>query len=182
MNAESLHLLKYPIGKYQPTQTPSPAVFEDWIATLEHLPATVRSLTSGLTARELEFRYRPDGWTIQQVVHHLADSHMNCLIRFKLALTEDAPTIKPYMEDRWANQTDEIDEPIESSLLILQGVHSRLVRLLRSLGPEELKRTFVHPEHGKSFTLVETIGLYAWHCRHHTAHIRQALENKGTFM
>ena len=161
MNQESLTQLKYSIGKYRPNQTPSPEEFNEWLTALEQLPHQVRALTAGLSTAELLYHYRPDGWTIRQVVHHLADSHMNSLIRFKLALTEDAPVIKPYREDRWAIQPDEVDEPIESSLLILQGVHSRLVRLLRSLSADDLRRTFVHPEHGKTFTLVETLGLYA---------------------
>jgi len=181
MTPETLSQLKYPIGKYRPNRTPTPEEMNDWITTLEHLPNEVQALSSNLTVMELNYPYRPDGWTIRQVVHHLADSHMNTLIRFKLALTEDAPTIKPYMEDRWAQLTDSMEEPIASSVCILQGVHSRLIRLIRSLNTNDLQRTFIHPEHGKSFTLVEIVGLYAWHSRHHLAHMHQALKNKGTF-
>ena len=137
-------------------------------------------LVKDLSPLELDYIYRPGGWTIKQVVHHCADSHMNSLIRFKLALTEDLPTIKPYFEERWAELAD-YHNPISDSLIILQGVHNRWVTLLKSLDQEQLKRDFIHPEHQKRFTLKETMALYAWHCQHHLAHIEQALEFKNVF-
>ena len=134
-----------------------------------------------LSVEELNLPYRPDGWTIKQVVHHCADSHMNSLIRFKLALTEDQPTIRPYFEDRWATLVDSLSDDITPAIGLLTHLHTKWVQVLRALTPEDLKRTFVHPEHGTVFTLEDTIGSYAWHCAHHSAHIRQALQYRGNF-
>ena len=144
------------------------------------MPERIESVTKNLSDEEINYKYRPNGWTIRQVVHHCADSHMNCIIRFKLALTEKRPTIKPYFEDRFAKLTDYL-EPMDSSIFILKGVHEKLAVLLKSFNKEDLKREFIHPEHGKHFSLEETIGVYAWHSNHHFAHIEQALRYKDTF-
>lgn len=174
-----LDSLKYPIGKFdQPTTITSDHI-QQWIQDIAQFPNEVEQLTQSLTPTQLNWQYRPNGWTIKQVVHHCADSHMNSLIRFKLALTEDHPSIRPYWEDRWAELTDSLDEDLTDVFLLLKGLHSKWVKLLNSLTPEQLERTFVHPEHGRIFSVQENIGIYAWHSNHHLAHIRLALTCKG---
>ena len=170
--------LKYPIGKFSKWKNIGDAVLEQWINDIESFPDKLDELTRNLTAEQLQLRYRPDGWTIKQVVHHCADSHMNSLIRFKLALTEDEPTIRPYFEDRWANLVDAQDDDIRYSVGLLKALHSKWILLLRSLDEADLNREFIHPEHDKRFTLRENISIYAWHGEHHLAHIRQALDNE----
>ena len=167
--------LKYPIGKFRKPENIDTATIKQWIKEIEDFPAALEALTKGLTNEQLQLRYRPGGWTISQVVHHCADSHINSIIRFKLALTEDAPTIRPYFEDRWAELPDGSDAHIADSMAMLKGVHRRWARLLHSLNDEQLNRTFTHPEHGKSFSLKENIGIYAWHGQHHLGHVRLAL-------
>lgn len=162
--------LRYPIGKFtynEPLNEEQRRIFVEQIA---ETPANLRAAIKGLSEEQLETPYRPDGWTVRQVVHHVPESHMNSYIRFKLALTEDDPTIKPYAEDRWAQTPDVRATPLEVSLTLLESLHDRWVRLLRLLGPQEWKRTFRHPELG-SMTLEKTLALYAWHGRHHVAHI-----------
>lgn len=181
MESETLEQLKYPIGPFRRPKTINPETLQSWIESIGAFPQKVEDLTGVLSKEELNWRYRPDGWTIKQVVHHCADSHMNAIIRFKLALTEDTPSIKPYLEDRWANLTDSLDDDISYSIMLLKGLHYRWAYMLRSLGKEKLKRTFYHPENRRESNLEETIGLYAWHCEHHLAHIRQALEHRGSF-
>ncbi len=180
MTTPSLDQLRFPIGEFEKPNTITPNHIDEWINTIENFPKRIKAITSGLSEEELNYRYRPDGWTIKQVVHHCADSHINSIIRFKLALTEDSPTIRPYFEDRWANLVD-YSHDIQLSITILEGVHAKLGILLRRLNSEELKREFIHPEHGKRFSLEETIGVYAWHSNHHYAHIEQALKHKGQF-
>ncbi|MES2559478.1 MAG: putative metal-dependent hydrolase [Bacteroidota bacterium] len=175
MNIETL---KFPIGKYSKPATITPALLTEWIATLAALPSSLSNEVTNLTNEQLDTHYRPDGWTIRQVVHHLADSHMNAFIRFKLALTEETPTVKPYLEASWAELPDS-SMPIESSLQIITGIHARWVNLLRTFSDEDLSRTFIHPEHGKIFRLDEIIGLYAWHSNHHLAHITTLKERNG---
>jgi uncharacterized damage-inducible protein DinB len=164
--------LRYPIGKfsYDPSiNEQQKRVFLDEIA---ETPQRLRAAVKGLSDAQLETPYRPDGWTVRQVVHHVPDSHLNSYVRFKLALTEDEPTIKTYAEDRWAELADTKATPVEVSLTMLDSLHDRWVRLLRSLTPEEWKRTFRHPELG-AMTLEKTLALYAWHGRHHVAHITE---------
>jgi uncharacterized damage-inducible protein DinB len=132
----------------------------------------LRAAVRGLSETQLDTEYRPGGWTVRQVVHHMPDSHLNSYVRFKLALTEDEPTIKPYAEDRWAELADSKATPVEVSLTLLDSLHDRWVRLLRPLGEEEWKRTFRHPSLGP-MTLEKTLALYAWHGRHHVAHITE---------
>ena len=176
----SIESLKYPIGQFEKPEHISKTQILNWISEIEKFPNRVEELTKDLSADELAYIYRPEGWTIRQVVHHCADSHINSITRFKLALTEDSPTIRPYFEDRWATLVD-YNEPLESALQILKGVHKKLGVLLKSIKEEELKREFIHPEHGKRFSIEETIGVYAWHSNHHLAHIKQALKFKGVF-
>ncbi|MFZ9846607.1 MAG: YfiT family bacillithiol transferase, partial [Flavobacteriales bacterium] len=123
--------------------------------------------------------YREMGWTIRQVVHHCADSHMNSLTRFKLTLTEDKPVVKPYWEDRWAELVDSKSMPISPSVQMLEGIHARWTVLLNSLSEQDLVKSFIHPEHGKEFRVDENIGVYAWHCNHHLAHITELKKRKN---
>jgi hypothetical protein len=181
MNKINLEKLKFPIGKCPKTDNVSINDLENWIKTIEDFPFKIKNLTSNLTIEELNWIYRPQGWNIKQVVHHCADSHVNSIIRFKLALTEDNPTIKPYEEQLWAELVDGNSNTILSSLQIIEGVHSRWVLLLKSLDSTALKRQFFHPTNLKISSLEETIGVYAWHCNHHLAHIEQALLYKGQF-
>jgi len=163
--------LKFPIGKHIAPPVLTPELLNSYIQDIESFPQRLKQEVQGLNDQQLDTLYRPDGWSIRQVVHHCADSHMNSLIRFKLALTEDQPTIKPYYEERWAELADSKTLDILPSLLLLEGLHQRWTVLLKSLTKEELSRTFIHPEHGKKFRLDENLGVYAWHCNHHLAHI-----------
>jgi hypothetical protein len=151
---------------------------ETFIRQIEETPARLREAVGGLTLEGLETPYREGGWTIRQVVHHVPDSHLNSYVRFRLALTEDEPTIKPYMEDRWAELPDARTGPIDLSLVLLDSLHRRWVALLRSLTPEQWKRRFRHPELGV-VPLERNLALYAWHGRHHVAHITSLRERMG---
>lgn len=169
---------RYPIGKFTfdgPTDEPQR---NKLIADIAKAPGALRAAISGLSAQQMETPYRNGGWTVRQVIHHVPESHMNAYIRFKLALTEDEPTIKPYMEDRWATTPDVRATPPEVSLALLDSLHDRWVRLLRSLTPDEWKRTFRHPELG-TVSLEKNLALYAWHGRHHTAHITELRKRMG---
>ena len=162
--------LKYPLGKFKKPDVINLEVIENWIYEIELFPSRIWDLVKGLGEGELKWRYRPGGWTIQQLVHHCADSHMNAFCRMKLALTEDEPTIKPYFEDRWA-QLKDYELPLDASLAILEGLHTRWEILLKSISNSDLNRKFVHPEGNRRISIVEAIGMYAWHCEHHLAHI-----------
>jgi hypothetical protein len=163
---------RFPIGKFHYEGTPSEDQRRKFIDEIEHTPGAIRKAIQGLSNEQLDTPYRDGGWNVRQVVHHVPESHMNAYIRFKLALTEDEPTIKPYAEDRWAQLADVKSTPIEISLALLENLHVRWVVLLRSLGEEEWKRTFNHPELGL-MPLEKNLALYAWHGRHHTAHITE---------
>ena len=173
--------LKFPIGKFIKPEIISNQDVLTWIETIEMFPSKLKNMVSNLSVEKLNWKYRPDGWKIKQVIHHCADSHMNSFIRFKLALTEDNPTIKPYEEAKWATLIDGDYDDISASLIILQGVHARWTMLLKSFDASDLTKTFTHPESKKTYELKEVIGLYAWHCNHHFAHIEQALIHKGKF-
>jgi hypothetical protein len=164
--------LRFPVGKFVPAENLGDALRAAFITTIDELPARLREAVTGLTEAQLETPYRPDGWTVRQVVHHLADSHANSLIRFKLGLTEDVPTIKPYLEDRWAELVDSKHAPIELSLNQLDSIHARWVLVLKSMSAEDFDRNLYHPEHGE-VSLNYMLGLYEWHCRHHLAHITE---------
>jgi len=170
--------LKYPIGKFTKPETISQETLTQWIADIASFPERLKKEVSHLADAQLDTPYRPEGWTIRQVVHHCADSHINSLIRFKWALTEEKPTIKPYFEDRWAELADSKTFPIQSSIQILEGVHARWVALLSGFDNNDLQRIYIHPEHNKEFSLAEAIGLYAWHCNHHLAHITTLKKRK----
>lgn len=170
---ENLEQLRYPIGKFAPVEDYTSEYLAQRIDEIATFPQRLKQEVLHLDHQQLETPYRPDGWTIRQVIHHCADSHMNCLIRLKWALTEDKPTIKFYHEDRWSEGIDNKTMPIEPTLLLLEGLHYRLAYLMKNLNTEELERAFIHPEHGKEFRLKEIIGLYAWHGNHHLAHITE---------
>jgi uncharacterized damage-inducible protein DinB len=161
--------LRYPIGKFRPPSENTPAVRAEQIQILSELPARLCAAVSGLSAAQLDTPYREGGWTVRQVVHHFADSHANSYIRFKLSLTEDSPTIKPYDEAAWARLPDS-DASIEPSLIFLDGLHQRLVALLETMSDDDFQRSFIHPERGR-VTLANNLAIYAWHSLHHTAHI-----------
>ncbi len=176
-----LEKLKYPVGKYQVPEVIDQAVITKWMDTLEELPKGLRKIVENLSYECLDWAYRPKGWTIKQVVHHLADSHMNCFSRFKLIMTEENPTVRPFDEASWADLPDANNPEVSTSLTILEGLHSRMNILLRDLIADDWNRTFFHPEYEKSFTLSWMIGLYAWHSTHHLAHIKQAIDKEGDF-
>ncbi|MFS0864648.1 YfiT family bacillithiol transferase [Fredinandcohnia sp. 179-A 10B2 NHS] len=168
---------RYPIGTFQFEGELSNIIIGQWINDIEALPASIRTAVKNLTDKQLDTPYRNGGWTIRQVVHHVPDSHMNAYIRFKWALTEDNPLIKPYDESKWAELSDYI-LPIEVSLTMLETVHTRFVKLLRNLTNEELQKTFIHPESGQT-TLAKNIGMYAWHGNHHLAQITSLCKRMG---
>jgi len=161
---------RYPIGKFSWPASISEADRRVMIEEIDAAPARVRAAAAGLTPAQLATPYRDGGWTVRQVVHHLPDSHMNAYVRFKLALTEDEPTIKPYEEARWAALPDSENVPIETSLALLEALHKRWVALMRSMPPADWSRKFRHPELGV-MPLDKTLALYAWHGKHHVAHI-----------
>lgn len=169
---------RYPIGKYQP-QDYSDALRDRWIADVRFLPQAIEAACTNLSEEQLHTPYREGGWTVHQLVHHVADSHMNAFIRFKLGLTEENPTIKPYEENDWVRTADVSGLPINLSVTLLFALHQRWSALLESLQPADWERTIVHPEHGRQMSLWFLLGLYAWHGRHHTAHITTLREGKG---
>jgi hypothetical protein len=169
-----MEALKYHIGKFERPPVISEGILAEWIADISSFPARLKDEVGHLTDEQLDTPYRPGGWTIRQVVHHCADSHMNSFTRLKLALTEDQPTINPYFEDRWAELGDARKMPVGPALKMIEGIHERWVFLLNSLSEAQLARMFIHPEHGETFRVDENTGAYAWHCNHHLAHIRAA--------
>ena len=169
---------RYPAGKFENPKEVTPAARKAAIEEIASAPTKVRAAVHGLNDSQLDTPYREGGWTVRQVVHHLADSHMNAYIRWRLALTEPEPTIKPYAEAEWAKLEDAAHAPVEVSLRLLDPLHERWVRMLRAVQPEEFSRTFRHPEHGIR-TLDWMLFLYAWHGRHHTAHITELKKQRG---
>lgn len=171
MTKEQLFKLKYPVGKFVVPEVVSKDQVATWIDEIERFPTELEEMIGRLSEEQLNSPYRPEGWTGKQVIHHVADSHINSFVRFKWTLTEDKPTIKAYKQEAWAGLIDSEVTPVDVSLKLLTYLHLRWVPLLRSLGPEELKRTFVHPESWKEISLDVNIGLYAWHGRHHLGHL-----------
>ncbi len=168
---------RYPIGKFTFDGEITTAVIKSWVKEIEDLPRLLRAEVKNMNIEQLDTPYRPGGWTVRQVVHHLADSHMNAYIRFKLALTEENPTIKPYEEGKWAELPDS-KLPINVSLDLLDALHKRLASLLNHLSPNDLKKTFIHPKSGE-VSIGRNIGLYAWHGQHHLAHITSVSNKKN---
>jgi uncharacterized damage-inducible protein DinB len=171
--------LRFPIGRFDWNITVSEADYPHLIAEIAATPAALRSAVAGLSRDQLETRYRPDGWTVKQVVHHVPDSHLNAYTRFKLALTEIDPTIKPYDEAKWAELPDSQRVPIDVSIDLLEALHTRWVALLKAMDAADFNRAFIHPEHNRTFTLAQLLALYAWHGRHHVAHITSLRKREG---
>ena len=170
--------LRYPIGKFTFTENLSEKEREQAIAAIAETPANLRAAVSRLSEAQLETSYRPGGWTVRQVVHHVFDSHLNSYTRFRFALTEDEPLIKPYDEAAWAELIDAKTAPVEVSLTLLEALHTRWVMLLNSLSPGDWQRTFRHPELGV-VSLEKNAQLYAWHGKHHVAHINNLRQREG---
>jgi uncharacterized damage-inducible protein DinB len=168
---------RYPIGKYEP-QPFSEAQKEEWLLDIKFLPEALERSLLNLDAAQLETPYRDGGWTVQQLVHHVADSHMNAYIRFKLGVTEENPTIKPYEEKLWAEQPDN-ELPVNISITLLHALHQRWYTAIKHLKEADWNRTVVHPEHGRQMSLWFLLGLYAWHGKHHTAHITSLRERNN---
>jgi hypothetical protein len=173
-----MDILRYPIGEFSFPEGPTPEQRRVWITEIAETPAKLRAAAGGLTQRQLDTPYRPGGWTVRQVVHHVPESHLNSYVRFKLALTEDAPIIKPYDEARWAETPDVFATPVEVSLTLLESLHQRWVHLLDRMTDADFARSFQHPEIGL-VRLDRNLALYAWHGRHHVAHITSLRARMG---
>lgn len=169
--------LRFPLGRFAKPETVTEEMRAGYIETIRRLPRALAAAVENLSDEQLDTPYRPGGWTVRQTVHHVADSHLNSLCRFKLALTEENPTIRPYAEDRWAELADS-RLPIATSLQIIEGVHARWAALLDAMTDDDFARTLVHPESG-AWTLDKMLALYDWHSRHHTAHINTLRERSG---
>ena len=170
--------LRFPIGPFDPAGTIGDGERSRYLDSIAATPARLRDAVAGLTAEQLDTPYRPDGWTVRQVVHHLPDSHLNAYVRYKLALTEVSPTIKPYDEAAWATLDDSRTTPVEVSLQLLETLHHRWDQLLRSMTDSDFQRTLDHPEWG-ALTLDFMTRLYEWHGRHHVAHVTKLRERMG---
>ena len=179
METTDIESLKYPVGKFHDPAIYTENLIRTWILIIEQLPAKLRTEVHGLNESAFDTPYRDGGWTIRQVVHHLPDCHMNAYIRFKLGLTEDMPTIRPYLEARWAELDDSKKAPVEMSLVLLESLHKRWVYFLKTVKPADWKRKYYHPESKREFELHNGLALYAWHCDHHLAHITQLKKRMG---
>lgn len=169
--------LRFPIGKFDSNVEITKEFRNKFIETIGNFPDALYDEIKNLGDDQLDTAYRPDGWTIRQLIHHIADSHMNAYIRFKLALTEDAPTIRPYFEDRWA-EIDDSKMPIDVSMQVLRGIHARWTTVLSSMSEEDFKRRLIHPDSGE-WTLEKMLGMYDWHSRHHLAHITELAKREN---
>jgi hypothetical protein len=176
---DSHEQLRYPIGRYEAPERFELEMLDECIASIEALPKWLDLCIENLDEQQLETPYRPGGWTINQVIHHLADSHMNAYIRVKLALTEDSPVIKPYEEKLWAELPDVELVPVNVSITLLHALHIRWGQLLRNMHDGDWERTYYHPEHERLVPLWEVVDIYAWHGRHHMEQIRQLRERMG---
>ncbi|MDP5273876.1 YfiT family bacillithiol transferase [Chengkuizengella axinellae] len=172
-----MEALRYPIGKFEHQGEITEDQINLWIQQMDEAPKILRAAVEGLNEEQLNTPYRPEGWTIRQVVHHLSDSHMNGFIRFKWTLTEDTPTIKAYNQKGWAQLSDSFED-IQVSLTLFESLHNKWVSLLKSLSPNNFESTFIHPELG-SVSLKTALGIYAWHGEHHTAHITSLKSRMG---
>ncbi len=178
---ENIEELKYPIGRYMKPEGYNANELRSWINILKALPMWMDACIENLDVYQLETPYREGGWTIQQVVHHVADSHLNAFIRLKLALTEDNPTVKPYKEELWAALEDTKQVPVNVSVTMLHAVHRRMVALLERMTDAQWLRTYYHPEQERSVPIWEMVAMYAWHSKHHTEHIRRLRERMGWY-
>ncbi len=174
MTDEELEQLRYPIGRYHKPKDFDAQERAAWIQDIREFPSLIRGEVEGLEDADLQKQYRPKGWNIRQLVHHCADSHLNSQGRYRLALTEDHPTIRPYLEARWAELGDASSAPLQSSLILLEGLHMRWSQLLDSMSDADFEKTYYHPESKVDYNLHQTTALYSWHGRHHLEHIRIA--------
>jgi DinB superfamily len=174
MNNEELFVLQYPIGKFQPKTEYTQQDIQSMMEVIASFPSLLMKLTAERSDVQLDRTYRPDGWSARQIVHHCSDSHINAYIRLKLALTEEAPVIKPYDEGRWAELPDS-QLPIDVSLNILEAIHYKWIVLMQNMAVSDWERSYVHPQYQKTLTLYHFLDLYAWHCRHHYRHVEIAL-------
>ena len=171
--------LSYPIGRFEWPKRCSEAHREKWISEIAAAPDAARDAVAGLDDEQLDTPYRPEGWTVRQVVHHIADSHLNAYMRMRLALTEDNPIIRPYDQDGWAALKDAAEDPLEVSIALLDALHRRWISLVRSLDEAALERTFSHPELDANVSMAVLLAMYAWHGKHHVAHITRLRERQG---
>ncbi len=174
-----LEALQYPIGRFIPSDSYPPEEVRTNIQIISALPSKFINLLGGWTEEQYDTPYRPDGWTVRQLIHHVADSHINAYVRFRLALTEDNPTIKPYKEERWAELPDAKTASVDISLQLMKNVHLRWVLLMNSMDAADLARTYAHPETGRSIRLDEVMALYAWHSEHHYQHAFTLADREG---
>jgi hypothetical protein len=179
MTNDQIEQLRYPIGQFQAPSSISRTQLTGWIKEIKEFPAKLEALVKNLSKEQLDSQYRPGGWSVRQVIHHLADSHTNAYIRCKWTLTENTPTIKAYHEDRWADLFDSRRAPIGLSLTYLHALHAKWTYLLEGLTQEQLSREYFHPDSQKTFRLDTVMGLYDWHCRHHYAHIQGLIQRKA---
>ena len=168
--------LKFPIGKFEKPEIITPEMMEAYKATIQHFPDLLESKLKQLSSDQLSLHYRGGSWTIRQIVHHLADSHMNAFLRFKLALTEDKPTIKPYLQDAFVDMSDEKEFDILPSLSIIKGVHERWSRVLETMSESDFNRSYIHPEYGETYSLKFALAQYDWHCKTHLGHIQIVID------
>ncbi len=175
-----LEKLKYPIGQFIIQENYTAENFQKFCMEIETFPLRLEHELQSLNEHQLNTVYRENGWTVNQVVHHCADSHINFLCRLKLCMTEENPTIKPYMENKWAEMAD-YDLPFNNSLVLLFATHKKIIKILHSIKSKDWKRIYFHPEHQKTFTLIELIHLYSWHGNHHLAHIT-SLKQKNNWL
>ncbi len=164
--------LQYPIGQFETPKTYTPSKISNYINTIATFPDQLKAVVNHLTDSQLDTTYRPAGWTIRQVVHHCADSHLNFYIRLKWTLTEDTPTIKFYYEDRWGQLPENCIMNIAPSLQLLDALHQKICFMIEQLDDSDFQKCYIHPEHQKKYSIQEAIALYAWHCQHHLAHIK----------
>lgn len=178
LTSEDIEKYKYPVGKHIPPTALDFSTYAQQVEIINAFPKQLAALLADLKPEQLQYRYRPESWTMLQVIHHLADSHMNGFIRTKLALTEENPTIKPYLQDAWVQTSDVLEVDFSLSLGIINGVHARWAKVLAGLNEADLNRTFFHPELKTTMPIWKQVALYAWHCKTHFGHLEFALQNK----
>ncbi|MBD0779111.1 putative metal-dependent hydrolase [Maribacter sp. ANRC-HE7] len=179
MENKELEMLRYPLGHFEYSPKVSQDTVDGWIQVLEELPGILENLVTPLTKVQLETPYRPGGWTVRQLVHHIADSHHHSYTRFKWALTEDEPMIKAYGEKSWSKLFDARSAPIALSISYLKALHAKMVFLLKGLSKEDYEKCYIHPDDHSEVSVKENIAKYAWHSQHHCAHIQGLLKRKG---
>lgn len=170
---------KFPIGPFEQPENICDSKLDEYIKVIKDFPGKLKNLIEDFSDDQLDTQYREGGWTVRQLVNHIADSHINSFMRFKLALTEENPVIKPYDEAKWAELQDSANMPVKPAMRMIKGTHQRWVALLKSLTNRQFEKTFHHPEHNKDYTLRNCLALYAWHCNHHFAHIENLKKEKG---